>query len=200
LLLYVVCPGIFDPVLLRFQTIEEDKGSERLGIWSAAFKVVAESPIIGVGVDNCATAIGRYYPTAYMAHSIYIGALVELGIIGVGLMLWWFASLSFKSWRAADRLWVFPLLVVYLAEGAFLHEFYFECFWLALGLAEGALAAQGGSWREEPRAPQRGQARPSGRLAMRMRHALGASVLRAGPRLARNSVRGFTGQYARPRV
>ena len=144
-LVYLVYPAMFDPVLSRFKTIGVDGGSDRLEIWGSALKVFAESPLIGVGTENFRFAVGRYYGKEFLAHSIYVGTLVELGIVGILLMACWFGILLRKTWRAGDRLWVFPLLVVYLVEGLFLHEFLFICFWLVLGLAEGALSGNSGA-------------------------------------------------------
>jgi hypothetical protein len=136
--LYLLQPDIFTPVLSRFQTINEDRGSERLDIWEGAIKVFQEYPVVGVGCDNFRFALSRRVGKDLMAHSIYVGTLVEQGIVGFTIMVCWFGVLLRKTWRAQDRVWVFPLLVAFLAQAAFLHEFYFICFWLVLGLAEGA--------------------------------------------------------------
>lgn len=128
---YVIKPAMFEPVISRFQTITEDRGSERLDLWQDAFVLFRQSPILGIGCDNFRSQIG------IMPHSIYIGTLVELGAVGFGLLLCWIGMLFYKAWRAADRMWVLPLLAAYLVQAAFLHEFYFSCFWLALGLVEG---------------------------------------------------------------
>jgi hypothetical protein len=142
--LYLVQPGMFTPVLSRFQTIHQDRGSERLDIWEVALKVFEQSPIIGVGCDNFGSAVQPYYGAEFLAHSVYIGTLVELGIVGTVLMLYWFIVLLRKTWRAQERLWVFPLLVIYFFQGAFLHQFYFAAFWLAIGLAEGSCSVAAG--------------------------------------------------------
>jgi hypothetical protein len=137
LLLYLLVPDMFAPVLSRFQTIQEDRGSDRIDIWAGGLQVFRESPLWGVGCDNFKSSITRYYGMTFLPHSIYVGTLVELGIIGLVLLLVWIGVLLHKTWRAEDRIWCFPLLVVYLFQGGFLHQFYFTCFWLALGLAEG---------------------------------------------------------------
>ena len=144
-LLYLVDPDMFSPVLSRFQTIQEDRGSERLDIWEGAMKVFADHRIIGVGCDNFKFAVSRYFGKELMAHSIYVGTLVEQGIVGFAIMLCWCGVLLRKTWGAQDRVWVFPLLVAFLVQAAFLHEFYYSCFWLVLGLAEGARPGKGGA-------------------------------------------------------
>ena len=133
----ILVPNLFGTILSRFGTITADRGSERLDIWVGALKLFWEHPIIGCGLDNFKLVIGRLYGEDILPHSIYIGTLVELGSIGVVLMLAWFAVLLRKAWTTPERIWVFPLLVAYLFQAAFLHEFYFPCFWLAIGLVEG---------------------------------------------------------------
>jgi hypothetical protein len=190
-MLYLVQPDMFAPVLSRFQTIQEDRGSERLDIWQGAMKVFSESPVIGVGCDNFKSAVRRYFGAEFMPHSIYIGTLAELGIIGFVLMLTWFGVLLRKTWRAQDRLWVFPLVLAFLMEGAFLHGFYFGCFWLAFGLAEGALPAGGigASVQPQPARQRLAGPSPSRGSGIRMRRMLPKRLVQVGARLARNSMR-----------
>jgi O-antigen ligase len=173
-IVYLVQPDIFAPVVSRFQTIQEDRGSERMDIWAGALQAFRESPVLGTGCDNFKSAVSRYYGAEFLAHSIYIGTLVELGIVGATLMLCWFAVLFRKAWRAQDRLWVFPLLGAYLCQAAFLHEFYFGCFWLALGLVEGAQSAGSAAARVPEGATPTLQRAPnqSGRLKSAFRTAL----------------------------
>jgi hypothetical protein len=153
--LYLIQPNMFAPVLSRFQTIQEDRGSDRLDIWEGGLKVFRERPLWGVGCDNFKFSVERYYGARFMPHSIYVGTLAELGVIGVAFLLLWMGVLFRKTWRAEDRLWVFPLIAVYLLQAAFLHQFYFSCFWIALGLAEGARARTGSPRTEPGRLTQR---------------------------------------------
>ena len=134
----MIAPSLFGTLLSRFGTIAEDRGSERLDIWAGAMQLVQEHPILGVGLDNFKVAIAKYFELEILPHSIYIGTLTELGIVGFVLLLLWITVLMRKAWMTPERIWVFPLLVAYLFQAAFLHEFYFSCFWLALGLVEGA--------------------------------------------------------------
>jgi O-antigen ligase len=138
--LTVLVPSLFKTVLGRFGTIAADRGSDRLDIWGDAIKLFWEHPFIGYGTDNFKVIIGRLYGEDMMPHSVYIGTLVELGVIGLILMLIWFAVLLTKAWNAPDRIWVFPLIAAFMFQAAFLHEFYMSCFWLAIGLVEGSRA------------------------------------------------------------
>ena len=137
-LLYLVEPEMFKPVVGRFGTMQEDRGSNRLDIWYSGLQVFTQSPVVGVGWDGYKAAAERFYRAKYMSHNIYVGALVELGIIGFGLLTWWLGSLLLKTWRSPQRIWLFPLLLAYAVQGLFLHQFFYAYFWLALGLAEGA--------------------------------------------------------------
>ncbi|MEK9147471.1 MAG: O-antigen ligase family protein [Patescibacteria group bacterium] len=72
----------------------QDKGvSERIEIWSTAFNVIKENPILGVGIGNYTEAVDlfseqRGYRSPIHAHNIYLQIAAELGIIG--LILWIF--------------------------------------------------------------------------------------------------------------
>ena len=136
--LYLVEPEMFKPVIGRFGTMQEDRGSDRLDIWYSGLRVFSQSPVVGVGWDGYKAAAERFFRAKYMSHNIYIGALVELGIVGFGLLIWWLSSLLLKAWGSPQRIWLFPLLLAYVVQGLFLHQFFYAYFWLALGLAEGA--------------------------------------------------------------
>jgi hypothetical protein len=129
-------PNLFGTLMSRFSTIATDRGSDRLDIWEGAIHIFKEHSLIGVGLDNFKAAISAYYGQEMMPHSIYIGALTELGIIGFVLLLIWIGVLLRKAWTTSERIWVFPLLTAYVFQAAFLHEFYYPCFWLAIGLVE----------------------------------------------------------------
>jgi hypothetical protein len=151
----LLVPSLFGTVLSRFATIGQDRGSDRLDIWGDAMKLFWQHPFIGYGLDNFKLIIGRLYGEDQMPHSIYVGTLVELGVIGLALMLVWFAVLLWKAWRTPERIWLFPMLVAFLLQAAFLHEFYFSCFWLAIGLVEGSRppGVGGARWRVAKRRP-----------------------------------------------
>jgi hypothetical protein len=191
LALYVAQPAIFDPVLSRFQTINEDRGSERLEVWEGALRMFEESPWLGVGSDNFKFGVKRFYGEEILPHSIYVATLVELGMVGFVLLLWWLYTLLKKTWFSEDRVWVFPLLVVHLFQAAFLHQFYFSCFWLVLGLAEGALPVLGRGASVLPRSVQQRLVgpSPSPRQGIRMRRMMPKRLMQTGVRLARKSMR-----------
>ncbi len=157
LFVYVLQPDIFNPVLSRFRTIPQDHGSERLELWQAGLDAFEDSPIWGLGLDGFRGAADRRLGKNAPPHSIYVEVLVELGVVGLGLMCCWFFILLRKAWRSEERLLLFPLLTVFLTQSVFLHEFQISCFWVVLGLAEGAVvtaeasrAVQAG-WSKEHR-------------------------------------------------
>jgi O-antigen ligase len=133
----MLVPSLFHTVVGRFATMATDNGSDRLIIWRGALKSFWDHPFVGFGLDNFKVITGGFYSSEMMPHSIYIGTLVELGMIGSVLLLLWSYVLLRKAWRAEDRIWVFPVLVAYLFQAMFLHEFYYPCFWLGIALVEG---------------------------------------------------------------
>jgi hypothetical protein len=136
----------FEAVTGRFAAIHEDGGSHRLDIWDVGLQQVYKNPLMGVGWDNFGPATARVLGRETVSHNIYIGTLVELGIVGEVLMLGWFGVVLRKAWRSANRTVVLPLLACYLFQGLFLHQFIVPYTWLALGLAE--------SCRPEPVLPE----------------------------------------------
>jgi len=134
----VLVPGLFHTLLGRFGTMATDQGSDRLVLWAGALKKFWDHPFIGYGLDNFKSLTGGFYGEEMMPHSIYVGTLIELGAVGAVLLLGWMMVLLRKGWRAQERVWVFPLIVVFGFQAMFLHEFYFPCFWLVIALVEGA--------------------------------------------------------------
>jgi O-antigen ligase len=134
----LLVPNLFNTVLARFGTIEADRGSARLDIWEGALKMFWDRPLAGYGLDNFKIISGRFYSRAMLPHSIYVGTLVELGVIGAVLLLLWLVTLLRKASRTPERVWVLPLITAYIFQAMFLHEFYFSCFWIAIALVEGS--------------------------------------------------------------
>jgi O-antigen ligase len=125
----------------------------------AALKMFGDYPILGVGPGN--------YPNHYLdyseqigldprlaprdAHSLYLGALAEIGIVGTcGLLaVLWLALRG--AWRARLRLGggdallaegIFVALMSFLVAGLFLHAAYPRYLWMMVGfgLVAGQLA------------------------------------------------------------
>lgn len=67
----------------------ETRGSERLNIWDSAFTVLQQQPVAGLGLNQFNTYVFQhnFYKSATGSHNDYIEALVDLGIIGAGLLI-----------------------------------------------------------------------------------------------------------------
>ena len=72
---------------------------ERLEIWGMAFRLVAEHPLLGVGLGNFQAAYGRLmvpdlplltYPLELPehAHNLFLNLAVEVGLVGVSAFAW----------------------------------------------------------------------------------------------------------------
>lgn len=86
-----------EPVRERFFSIFSGKGDSssnfRRNVWNAAFKMVQDYPITGIGPGH--NAFNRIYPlyqlpryNALSAYSIFLEVTVEIGFIGLACFLW----------------------------------------------------------------------------------------------------------------
>ena len=65
-----------------------ETGGGRYDTWQGGIKALNEYWAIGAGLSNFPTVLSRYAPGLSMvAHNAYLGIWVELGIVGLGLML-----------------------------------------------------------------------------------------------------------------
>ena len=67
--------------------ITEGNVSNRKQIWEAGLQAFREQPIIGIGIGSFSTAVEQVRGVGRPPHSVYIGTLVELGFIGLVLLL-----------------------------------------------------------------------------------------------------------------
>jgi O-antigen ligase len=92
-----------DAVLARLESIaaagSDPALMERLAIWGMAFRLVAEHPLLGVGLGNFQAAYGRLmvpdlpllaYPLELPehAHNLFLNLAVEVGLVGVSAFAW----------------------------------------------------------------------------------------------------------------
>ena len=86
-----------EPVRERFFTIFTGKGDSsskfRTNVWNAAFKMVQDYPITGIGPGH--NSFNKIYPlyqlpryNALSAYSIFLEVTVETGFIGLACFLW----------------------------------------------------------------------------------------------------------------
>jgi O-antigen ligase len=145
-----------EPFLNRFTQTLEDRGAGRVDIWNAGLHAFREHAIVGTGLDSFPTAMQKYDyvlihdfgGTAKGPHNAFLGTSVELGIVGLLLLLGVvFAHLksSARVFRSEEFLALRRRLVPYeaacwglLACGFFLDlvwELYFWFAWMLLIMA-----------------------------------------------------------------
>lgn len=90
IILSIVPSGIID----RWDDVLESGGSGRSQIWSTSIKILKQFWLVGAGLNNFMIAykeFGQFNPFSSGAgrgsHNIYIGTFVELGFIGLTLLL-----------------------------------------------------------------------------------------------------------------
>jgi hypothetical protein len=106
------------------QHLLSSAGSNRYQYWNAAIHAFASKPIAGIGAGNYAL-YWNAHPEVELpvlnAHSLYLETLAELGVVGLALVVGFFAAAGVAGWRgrtgAAGREMVAALAV--LAAGAF---------------------------------------------------------------------------------
>jgi O-Antigen ligase len=81
-------------------------GSGRSQYWEAAIDAFASDPITGVGAGNY-TLYWNAHPEIARpllnAHSLYLETLAELGILGLALVVGFFAAAAFGAWGTATE-------------------------------------------------------------------------------------------------
>jgi O-antigen ligase len=131
MIVQVLAVGLFVVILVRYidpaalltrvtheQSIAEDP---RYGIWMRGLSAVWKSPILGVGAGDYATATAASGERSAVAHNTFISVLVELGVIGLALYLWYTVLLFRAAWRMPRRekfLWLGVLAVWFFSANS----------------------------------------------------------------------------------
>jgi hypothetical protein len=81
-----------------------------LQLWSIAFRIIADHPIVGVGLWQFSPYMRKYMPPGvdlefHVPHNTYLEVAVELGIVGLALFLamFFFALLNLSRLRRAAK-------------------------------------------------------------------------------------------------
>ncbi len=135
---------IFDPT--------QGNGSGRFEIWAVAWEAFKRHWLFGAGVGNFPAAFGEAFREAYqtpsymtspdmMSHNLIAGQAVELGVVGLALMLlaWWIqwrVLAQIPRWsRLYDvRVALEALLLALFVESMFLDTMMRKYIWLAFSL------------------------------------------------------------------
>ena len=144
-------PGVGEMVTQRADTALSSGGAGRSDIWSVASNIYAEAPVLGVGYANFPVAytadivresdVGLYSvnnPQGRGSHSILIGTTIELGPIGMLLVLLFLGPLVLRRGWGPDAVVVQACLASLMTSALFLDILSNrKQVWLVIGLAAG---------------------------------------------------------------
>ena len=147
----------------RLEETFEDRGAGRLDIWTAGLQAFKHHAVLGVGLDGFPDATTEYryvyidaFPGPKGSHNIYLGTAVDLGAIGLALLLCVIFDHFFLSARllrtafhepARSRLISYEAACWGLLTCAFFVDILWELyFWLAWMLLVMASRASIGGW------------------------------------------------------
>jgi O-antigen ligase len=89
---------------------DTESSDARLQLWSIAFRIIADHPIVGVGLWQFAPYLRKYMPPGVdlgflVPHNTYLEVTVELGLVGLALFLamFFFSLLNLSRIRKAAR-------------------------------------------------------------------------------------------------
>ncbi|MCB1704799.1 MAG: O-antigen ligase family protein [Halioglobus sp.] len=95
---------IFDP--RNYLSSQSVSVSERFKLWDAAFRAFLENPITGFGFGDNRGIFEFYHnpwnPGLLTVHSTYLQVLIETGIVGLLILLFFFYCMLRMFWRAAS--------------------------------------------------------------------------------------------------
>jgi putative inorganic carbon (HCO3(-)) transporter len=162
ILLFVVgfwasAPGAWKERFVSAAEYQEDvTASQRLKLWEAGLKMSADSPLLGVGINNFGTNYAARYHApdeagiAWAPHNIFVQALSELGVLGFLCLLTaiilvfrrnhetreLFLQNSLKSnWIARFAHALDLSLIGYVVSGFFLTVLYYPHLYIIMTLA-----------------------------------------------------------------
>ena len=82
-----------DRALSIFAGREDSSNNFRINVWNSVIEMIRDRPLLGIGPGNA--AFNKIYPlyqkpnySALGAYSIYLELMVEIGLIGFGVFLW----------------------------------------------------------------------------------------------------------------
>ena len=110
--------------------------SERTIIWAAGLEAFRDQPLLGVGAGAYGASILKAVDLPFVAHNTFLSVLVELGVIGVLLLLVMLASMFYCAIRMQylERcLWITLLLAWVVGVSALTWD-YRKPTWLLFGL------------------------------------------------------------------
>jgi O-antigen ligase len=138
-------------LLIRFQNSVSSGGAERTSIWAVGLEAVKHYALFGSGIGTFSIVYDRFYLAVPQSntfgwsappHNVALQFLVELGIIGLGLLMW-FVVANFTMLRTIDsdhplydyRLMVEAGLIAVCVSAFFIGSFNDKWVWLAFATA-----------------------------------------------------------------
>lgn len=89
----------------RFTDENNESGITRLAAWRVNWRVTGEHVLFGTGPGGYAAYYMTYFPHEAMAtHNNYLDILAQTGAIGLGVILWLFASIFWQGFLLYRRL------------------------------------------------------------------------------------------------
>ena len=144
-------PGVQTLIAERAVTAVSSGGAGRTDIWSVGLNIFKADPIAGVGLGDFtsaytpelvrATEVGRYSiwtdAASRAPHSIIIGTLGELGIVGFYLLVLFLGPLVLRSGWGPDGGAIQAALISLVISALFLDLLNRKQVWLIIGIACG---------------------------------------------------------------
>lgn len=163
LLLIFQLPGVTGFISQRADLALRTGGAGRTDVWSVGITIFQSSPLIGVGFENYpvaytaervdASAVASLTSTGYASHSIVVGTLAELGIVGAILLAVYLLPLLYRRGWGQDAAMIRAALASVLIAGLFLDVLNRKQVWLLIGIAAGLVYLS--SRRRDADAPTR---------------------------------------------
>lgn len=148
--------------------------TDRIDMGRIAWRIVADHPVLGVGVNNYVDVLPRYNFLHVMeapVHNLYLLLFAEMGVLGIAAFLALVVAIILTAWRArrssvpaaaAAGLGILGALVGFLVDGiadfSYILPSTFLLFWMLAGLAASlrwAGAVEEGSGETADRLPLR---------------------------------------------
>lgn len=148
----VIIAVFHDPLAARFFGSDNGAAYARIPLMSIAFHIIADHPVLGVGVNNFAGILPGYAGPEfsnqfiYTVHNMYLMVWAEIGLAGLVAFLWFLLTTLRRAWRCANSLGrdLSPLALGLMAglTGQLFHMFVdvfngwsqLESLWLMAGL------------------------------------------------------------------
>ena len=149
LLLTFQLPGVTDFIGKRADLALRTGGAGRTDVWAVGITIFQSSPLIGVGFENFpvaytpervdASSVASLTSSGFASHSIIVGTLAELGIIGAIVTAAYLLPLLYRRGWGQDATMIRAALASLLIAGLFLDVLNRKQVWLLIGIAAGLL-------------------------------------------------------------